>query len=72
MLQPEGLLVTSSRSFLFFVMMSVKRSWLQNKNKYNFLKVFREPTFEITYFQKHFVHVLFVLGFFLKGSETSF
>ena len=70
--QPKGSLITSSNSLLFFIMMSIKRSWLQNKNEYNFHKFFWEPTFYITHFQKHFVHGLFVLGSLAKGSETSF
>ena len=60
------------RSLLFFMTMSIKRSWLQNKNKCNFLKIFWEPSFKITYFQKRFVHGLLVLGSLPKGSETSF
>ena len=71
-LQPEGLLVTNSRSLLFFITISIKRSWLQNKNKFNFLKAFWEPTFKVTYFLKRFLYWLFVLGHLPKGSETSF
>ena len=70
--QPKGSLITSSNSLLFFITMSIKRSWLQNKNEYNFHKFFWEPTFYITHFQKHFFHGLFVLGSLAKRSETSF
>ena len=70
--QPEGLLVTNSRFLLFFITMSIKRSWLQNKNKFNSLKVFWESTFKVTYFLKRFLHGLFVLGPLPTGSETSF
>ena len=71
-LQHEGLSITNSRSPLFFITMSIKRSWLQNKNKFNFLKVFWGSTFKVTYFAKSFLHGLFVLGPLTKGSETSF
>ena len=71
-LQPEGLVVTNSRSFLFFIIMSIKRSWLQNKNKFNFLKVFWESTSKVTYFVKRFLYGLLVLCPLPKESETSF
>ena len=71
-LQPEGLPVTNSRSLLFFITMPVKRSCLQNKNKFNFLKVFWESTFKVTYFVKCFLYGLFVLGPLPNRSEISF
>ena len=54
--------VTNSRSVLFFITMSIKKRWLQNKNKFNFLKVFWEPNFKVTYFVKRFLYRLFVFG----------
>ena len=70
-LQPKKRLVTASRLLLFFILLSIRRYWVQRKKS-----IFWKSSFKISYFQKSFLHALAVLGYLpiLKGcvEVTSF
>ena len=74
-LQPKESLVTSSRSLLFFIILSIKGIGCKGKNQANVLKIFWKSSSRISCFQKTFLYEFAVLDYLpkiKKGSRSSF